>query len=104
MSTSEKQLLFNEIISLVLIKGERFQKKHGNWIRLAIHELPDTWLVMDSWNSNVRVVAGSCTYDNMYTGFTYYVMLERLGMYFGGFECDVDIEVLKKYLNYLKFN
>lgn len=78
-----------------MVKGESFQKKHGNWMRLNMHD--DYWLIMDTWNKAISLVKGQCEYDNMYTGFKDAEKVQTLGIDFGGFRLYVKASEINNY-------
>lgn len=81
MKTNQEEL-HRILASELYKKGERFPKKHGEWIRMKTFD--NLWLVMDSWNKAIHVCKGEPVYDNMYTGFKKN-KVEYVGMDFGGY-------------------
>lgn len=75
------------LASLLFNKGERFRKRHGNWIRL--HLKGDYYLQMDSWNKAVEIKKGSAKPNHPNSsdvgGFKG-KSLHYFGMDFGGYE------------------
>ena len=75
------------LASLLFEKGERFRKRHGNWIRLRLKG--DYFLQMDSWNEAVRIKKGSGEPNHPNTsdvGAFKGKSLHYFGMDFGGHE------------------
>ena len=89
------------LTSLLFKHGERFQKKHGNWIRLSFDS--SSHFIMDSWNKNIKVVYGECNYDNQHTGFDNYKTVASLGVNFGGFELKVSDSIMCAWLEKAEF-
>lgn len=81
---------YKQLRSFMFLFGEKFKKKHGDWIRLHIYN--DLWLIMDSWNGAIKAVHEEPIYDNMFTGFKGYKLFEYLGGEFGGFSTDVSAQ------------
>ena len=48
------------LASLVVAKGEWFQKKHGSWYKLQITE--DFFMVLDTWSGFLCLKSGSGKY------------------------------------------
>lgn len=58
--------MLNDIRNILLNNGEKFPKKHGNWIYLKVS---DGFFSMDSWNGAIWHHNGEPEYE-YWTGFT----------------------------------
>jgi hypothetical protein len=95
---NDQQKYFFLIRDLILKYGERFDKRHGNWIKLQFTD--NLFFQMDSWNYAISLKRGIGEYD-YWIGFSG----ERekyLGMDFGGLEIHCEIDILKSW--YEKLN
>jgi hypothetical protein len=88
---SEQQKYFYLIRDLILKYGERFPKKHGEWIKLQFTN--DLFFEMDSWDSAIWLTKGitECDYWNGFNG----EAQAYLGLDFGGLEIKYDADMLK---------
>ena len=59
MKQEEKE--HRELVSIILKRGTKHQKKHGNWVILRIKG--NQFLELDSWNSAVTLKEGSGEYS-----------------------------------------
>lgn len=71
---------YKQLVRLVLDSGERFRKKHGEWLLYRISD--QLFLMMDSWNGHLLLCEGSGEYD-YWTGFKGR-KLHSFGLDFGG--------------------
>ena len=87
-STKEElHKLHDKLVHLIFKYGKRFDKKHGNWIKLELDG--KKFLQLDTWNSNPQLKMGSGEYE-YYTGFAPKAALINFGIDFGGFQTYAD--------------
>lgn len=92
--------LHDRLVRFLLENGERFDKKHGNWIKFQISS--NKYLQMDSWNKAIELKEGNAEY-NYWTGFSG-VRRIYFGIDWGGFSPSVPIQVYNSMLSCLKIN
>lgn len=66
MTESEVEV-YGQIVRYLLLHGDKFPKKHGEWRR--VHVYGNHWLLLDSHNGYVHHFTGSCEphdTDNLY--------------------------------------
>ena len=95
---NEEYKLFKELKSYILKNGERYNKKHGNWIKLQYTN--NLFFQLDTWNSSIKLKEGNGEYE-YWTGFNGKNHVS-LGSDFGGFICRVEKELLNFYLMAVK--
>lgn len=86
---SQAEQYHSELVSLIHELGEKFPKKHGNWIKLNLDN--NCFLQMDSWNKQIHLKQGTGIPKNKelhkfndVCGFEGKVWM-GMGMAFGGF-------------------
>lgn len=68
----------NPLRVLIMNRGEKFPKKHGDWYRLNVWG--DYYLVLDTWNGAIDVHKGECKdsgTENMYR--VVYAFSDKIG-------------------------
>lgn len=93
-----KKDLHSQIFRQIISKGQKFDKKHGNWYILWLDK--DNFLELDSWNCAIKHKVGSGEY-NYWIGFEG-KQIQYLGIDFGGFETTATEEGLRYYLSLIK--
>ena len=94
-----EELAHKELSGILFERGEKFPKKHGNWIRFSFDG--NSHFIMDSWNKKVTVVYGDCNYDNQFTGFTDYKVVANLGGNFGRFHREASEQIINAWIEKL---
>lgn len=92
MTLAEKE--HTKLCEFMLKNAVKFPKKHGNWLRFYLGSR--TFLSMDSWNSAIHVIEGSCVYS-YWAGFRECKTL-YLGGNFGGFNKGAGFLTLREWL------
>lgn len=83
-----------KLVSFMLKHATRFPKKHGNWLKFSLGAR--FFIVMDSWNKNIKIVEGDCVY-NYWVGFEGCKLIEYIGGNFGGFNKGADDAAIKEW-------
>jgi hypothetical protein len=96
----KKHEIYTKIANEIFDNGERYPKKHGNWMRLKLDN--DEYLCMDTWNRAIHLVKNA-VYDNQWTGFTG-EDVAYLGLDFGGFHSYFNLTYLRSVLKRCKNN
>ena len=86
---NELQDKYTTLVRYISRNGEKFPKKHGNWIKLNLFK--DYYLSLDSWNSSIDFQRGLGKY-NEWSGFgneykKQDIRISHLGIDFGVFKC-----------------
>jgi hypothetical protein len=89
-----------DIASFIINQGEKYPKKHGEWIKYKL--VGNIYLTIDSWNESIWIIRNA-KYDNYWTGFSG-EKIKYLGMDFGGYESCVKEEELDNILIQCKRN
>ena len=97
ISNDDRIKYYKLIRDLIYKYGERFDKKHGNWIKLQYTK--DSFFEMDSWNRAIRLKQGTGHY-NYWTGFEG-VSKQYIGIDFGSLEIRTKCDLLEFYYNNL---
>ena len=85
-------ILHRSLVMKLLKKGEKFYKRHGNWIRYNMYD--DIWLIMDSWNEKIELVKGIPLHDGYFFDKKTYKRISFLSGNFGEFILN-DLTMLK---------
>lgn len=93
----DKHDKYKKLVSLIYKFGEKYPKRHGEWIRLQY--INDYYFCMDSWNNSISLVHNAI-YENE-AGFSGKEE-KYLGIDWGGFELSINEELLDFYLENLK--
>ena len=88
---------YKELVNLIHKYGEKYPKKHGNWIKL--HYIKDYYFCMDSWNERISLYKNPIIeYWNIEGE-----LICTLGIDFGGFKCYVENVLLECWIKNLKY-
>ena len=91
----EIESIHEKFVSILFERGERFPKKHGEWIYKKLYD--SLFIEMDSWNKHIKIKRGSGEYS-YWVGFTG-ERVDFCGGNFGGFtQPDIDVSMLKYWL------
>jgi hypothetical protein len=94
---------YKNFASMIYEHGERFPKKHGEWVRIQYTN--EYYFVIDSWNSCISMVKNP-KYKDIYNGFTGTLVKiqdqSTFGINFGGCEVNITEDLLDFYIENLK--